>query len=399
MSTHSKLSPSHSATWVKCTASIRYCEERGLVSKDSAASQEGTVAHSYAEKLLKGTITAEEIPEDMQPHIVAYKEECMSASPEGSDFYVELKEPLPYMKNRVGSDDVSTGTCDFVAVTKEKIVIRDLKYGVGVIVDAEYNTQLAIYAWSFVEAYKLFYDFDNSTIIDVGIFQPRTREDNPLKTWELTIGELYMFCRPIQEAADDILSGDPSRERFYISEKVCRWCPARYACEFKNNSILDKLPTELDPRISKIPSTLKSIDYATIVAVFKNSKNLKSLIESAHKVAYEKAMSGEPLDGTKLILGKKGDRKYTDEDAADKFLMSFLTEEERYEKNLLSPAKAEKVLKDELKDEEIRSDFDSLISRADAKPTVVLADNKSPAINPQDYASVFDDLSEEDENE
>ena len=46
------------------------------------------------------------------------------------------------------------GTVDFAAISQERVQILDLKYGKGVIVEAEENKQLAIYAKSLIDQYR-----------------------------------------------------------------------------------------------------------------------------------------------------------------------------------------------------------------------------------------------------
>ena len=64
----------------------------------------------------------------------------------------------------------SYGTIDFLAANNKTLHIIDLKYGLGVKVDATENSQLKIYALGAIQELDCLYDFEK---IILTIYQPR----------------------------------------------------------------------------------------------------------------------------------------------------------------------------------------------------------------------------------
>ena len=92
-----------------------------------------------------------------------------------------------------------TGQSDCVIVSDKCLHVIDLKYGQGIIVDAENNTQLMIYALGSALHFLSIYDF---TTVKMTIFQPR-RENN--SSWTISLDELLDWgetvLKPIAEIA------------------------------------------------------------------------------------------------------------------------------------------------------------------------------------------------------
>jgi hypothetical protein len=138
---HARLAPSASERWMHCTASVEACA--GIKDSGSEYATEGTQAHDYAEAVLSGKLPIEKVPEDFRPHVKFYTDHCQKLIQPGMVAYVESKVPLFYSPE-------DTGTVDFAVASEDVVRIRDLKYGAGVLVDAQDNPQLAIYAISLI---------------------------------------------------------------------------------------------------------------------------------------------------------------------------------------------------------------------------------------------------------
>lgn len=410
---HARLSPSDSKRWAHCTASISATEH--IPKDNSVYASEGTEAHDWAEKVLVGTVKLKDVPSDFRPHIKSYVDHCLGLVPEGVTPYIEAKVPLFY-------DPKSTGTCDFAVVTEDRVWIRDYKHGAGVLVNAVNNEQLAIYALSFIvdlENDGLF-DFDPSTIVDIGIVQPRHREGDEVRIWEVTLSDLRDFCRDIEYAAIQIQTGRGLK--FDPSEETCRWCPKAWkvkcparvkalaeAFEIQDIDGMDFLAAlpdlskvdakkevqerieirteaavvEVIEPITSLPE-YRELSDAQLAKIFKATKAIKGFLDDVSEVIEERVTRGDNFGGRfKMVMGREGNRAWIDEEAADKFLKNQkLKEDERYDFKLKSPTKAEELLKDKLNSTtRTKNLFDALITRAAAKPVVALADDKRPAID------------------
>src|SRR5690606_11509192 len=109
----------------------------------------------------------------------------------------------------------------------------------GVLVDAKNNTQLAIYALSAIND-KIddgLIDPGPDTLVDIGIVQPRHHEDDPIRTWQISLKDLRDFCLDISDTADMIRRGVGTK--FVPSDKGCKFCPAKGECRFRAEYLTD----------------------------------------------------------------------------------------------------------------------------------------------------------------
>lgn len=161
----------------------------------SAAATEGTIAHSHAAAALLMGYDASSIPDQiMAVHVKKYVDYVESHLDGTKELHVEEKSPLWY-------SPTENGTVDAWVLNDDCLHVFDLKYGQGVTVDAEGNTQLAIYAESLIQKIG---SIGMGFKIRLHIVQPRCREGEPIKTWDLTRRELQDFCDKIEDATRQI---------------------------------------------------------------------------------------------------------------------------------------------------------------------------------------------------
>lgn len=421
---HARLAPSGSKQWYHCTASIAFTEANAhRVRKDtgSAYSDFGTEAHEWAAKVLLKQIEPGDVPEEFKECVDPYVAHCVEAS-DGASYEVEVEVPLFYQ-------EAQTGTCDFACITEDRVVIRDLKAGQGVLVTSESNTQLAIYAYSLVKLYEDLYAFGPDTVVDIHAFQPRHREGADQKPWIITLADLATFCKDIEyraiqarNAADRVRAkiGSPGRDVspeeileaapgavFHPSEGdggSCRWCAMKYTCPKRLSAALEDLDTpnlsaedmlasmpDLDKPEKKEPVAERvrivservglpvlSDDY--LVSLFRRSKAITTFLSDVAEYLEGRALDGEEIPGVKLAMGREGNRQWADEAAADTFLSGQkIPVDDRYTKKLISPTQAENLLKGKLKTR-AQNRFDELVTRSPARQVLVLSDDKRPAV-------------------
>ena len=170
---HAMLSPSSAARWIHCPPSAKLNAEAG--DRDTVFTREGTLAHALAElkarkQFLAGTgpkkyaaelkkLRAEELWQDeMDDHTGAYLQHLM-------DIYSDFPDP-PHVavEQRVDFSEWvpgGFGTADCVMVGGDTIHVIDFKYGKGVLVSAEANPQMMLYALGALAAYDMIYDLRN----------------------------------------------------------------------------------------------------------------------------------------------------------------------------------------------------------------------------------------------
>ena len=244
-SEHAKLSPSDSARWISCPAAIRVDEslrEQGLlVDDESSYALEGTIAHALGEieaSLAFGLSTKRQYNAAYKKWLVwfheqGYEEGTLAEMKEHIVSYVELirermqRRPMSQLllEQRMDSGiEKCWGTSDVVIVSPTHVEIIDLKYGAGVSVDAEDNSQLRIYGLGALGTYGDM--LGHTDLIVMTVFQPRmenvsSEEMHPddLRAWRDGVAAPAAAEAPHNENA-----------RFGPSEKACRWCPAAGFC-------------------------------------------------------------------------------------------------------------------------------------------------------------------------
>jgi len=418
---HARLAPSSSKTWTNCTAAPAYVEaNRHRVPADSSSvySNEGTEAHDYAADILLGKKKLKDIPEDFQEAVGIYVDHCLAIA-NGVKYEVEVQVPLFYQNDQ-------TGTCDFAIVTDERVTVRDYKHGAGVLVTSEENTQLAIYAYSMIEYLSDVYEFNDDTIIDIKVVQPRHRMADEDEAWILPLWEFRKFCATIEEKAkiataavedvrnsvtegadvdpkDVLVSSKDSGVEFLPQdgdEGSCRWCKAKGFCgarhsdttgDYNTSALLAVMPdmtkegvAAMDfevvtdsPIVPKDGQTLR-LDY--LVAVFKNKKKIEKFLNDVQDYLETLAVSTE-LEGVKWVEGRQGNRSWSNEDEAEVFCKNQkLKLEERCTIKLKTPAQIEALLKENLKTARTKNRFEQLVKRSEGRPVLVPAEDKRPAL-------------------
>lgn len=444
---HARFSPSSAHQWTRCTASIAFIAanaHRIPADNSTSYSRIGTEAHDWAAKVLLNQITIDEVPEFFRDNIRAYVDHCLASIPVGETFLTEASLPLFYQNKE-------KGTCDFGYVSDGFVVIRDYKNGGGVLVEAESNEQLAIYGYSLVKDLEDIYDFDDMTSVSIGVFQPNHREAQNAKPWTVSLAELKEFCKPIEYAyiqgnaglqrvqekiiskntsnrdigCDEILEAAPGL-KFAPSEGdcgACRFCKAKSVCDKRLAAATEGLSTpnldardllsllpDLDKQDAKkpaeervtlalcevveggIPTALISDEF--LVTMYARSKAIRKFLDDVEEHLEAKALAGSPVEGTKLVLSREGNRAWADEDQADVFCKGQgLKMEERYKFTLLSPTQIEAKLDISKKAKRTQSRFAELVSRSPAKPVLALASDKRDAISAS--VNLLPDLDEE----
>lgn len=418
--THSKLSPSSAHQWTTCTAAPGYMEhnpDKCRRDTGSVHADIGSQAHDYAERVLLGKMSVDDLPPDFA-HVRIYTDHCETLCNRWNGTkLIETKVPLFYRPTE-------TGTCDFALVCPNRLIIRDYKNGVQT-VDAEDNLQMMIYAMSFIEDpdISICYEFPDDMIVDIGIVQPNDRSGEPEKLWETTVKALRDQCNPISDIAEVIdstlkdvkvwqLGLEVDQIKFEPSEKACQYCRIRQHCTerlrldaqplFPDTDVLAAFDTVEEVTLSLLPSpdsdmasTGLVLSERQILAIFANKSRIVKFLNDVQSYCEQQAAAGTPVEGTKLVEGKPGNRSWVDE-AAAVYAMSGLDipGPEIFDpwepRKLQSYAKITKALKEKgLKPKDLKV-LDQFVSRPPGKPTLVLASDERPAITAS--ADAFADI-------
>jgi len=115
----------------------------------------------------------------------------------------------------------SYGTADCIIVSDDTLQTIDFKYGLGVLVDAEQNTQQMCYSIGALNLFDSLYDIEEVTM---HIFQPR-REN--VQNWTIPVDELKAWAEnELKPKAQMTLNGEGE----YHPGEWCQFCKAAVRC-------------------------------------------------------------------------------------------------------------------------------------------------------------------------
>ena len=249
MTAHAKLSASGSEMWLNCAGSIN--AQIGYESKTSRHALEGTFAHEVADICLTDKIA----PFSMVGSVICISENEKSykhtIKKEMADYvqqyidYIKLyqtAESILYTENKVDFSNIvpdGFGTLDSAVYRPEDntLHIFDLKYGKGVEVTAEKNTQGMLYALGMINDMDWIYDFND---IVIHIVQPRIPSFTHYKT---TKTELLEWSKYVSERANLALTDNAPRT---AGEKQCLWCLAKNDCETLKKYRFNQIVADFD---------------------------------------------------------------------------------------------------------------------------------------------------------
>lgn len=309
MTAHAKLSASSSHRWLSCPGSIK--AEEGYADSRSEHANEGSAAHWLGEICLQtGQNASEYLGQTIAEFEVVVTDEMVDAVQQYVDYVRSLGGNL-LIEQRVDFSHVvpeGFGTADAIVMSGSTLHIVDLKYGKGVKVYAESNSQAMLYALGVLHDFD--YLFQPEKIV-LTIAQPRL---DHIDEWEVTMDQLKTFAAFAQTAANLALEDNAPR---YPSEKACQWCKAKAECVALKEDIEQALTASFDA-IDELPKAT-SLTLEQMAGILTSKKLITSFLEAVEKFAMERLSNGEAMPGFKLVAGRSN-RTIADEEFAIRIL-------------------------------------------------------------------------------
>ena len=372
---HALLSASSSSRWIKCPPSARLAEQ--FEKKTSEYAAQGTDAHSLCEYKLQKLLGNEpeypelqyydeEMEECSESYTTYVMKEVAKAKASTSDPVVIVEQRLDFSK--YVPDGFGTGDCLIIADGTLSVI--DLKYGVGILVEAHENPQMMCYALGALELFDGIYDIHE---IKMTIFQPR-RES--ISTYTLSKAELVQWAEEVLAPAAELAFAG---EGEYQSGSWCRFCPAKNVCKARAEQNLELAKHEFKP-----PNILTDED---IEEVLSKVDDLVAWSADVKDYAMQQALSGKQWNNWKLVYGRST-RKYADEESVAKAVTK--AGFEPYEQKLLGITAMSKLLGKKRFDEI----FDGLIEKPLGKLTLVPNEDKRQGVQVDSAVDDFSEVSE-----
>ena len=361
---HAKLSASSAHRWMNCNPSANL--EREFADRSSEAAAEGSAAHALCEHKLRKALKMRSTrpvskydSDEMEMYTDSYVEFVLEqievAKQYCADPFVLIEQRLDF--SCYVPDGFGTGDCLIVA---DKLLhIIDFKYGLGVLVDAEENPQMMLYALGALRLFDALYDIDT---ISMSIFQPRRKN---VSTWTITVAELEEWAeQTLRPKAELAFKGEGE----FNPGPWCTFCKAAVKCRARAEEKLAlaryefaKPPLLTDEEIEDILSRLDDLTkWANEIAAYAQDAAINH---------------GKQWTGFKLVEGRSI-RKYTDETAVVA-AATVAGYRDIFKKSLIPITEMEKLMGKKTFAEVLGG----LVIKPQGKPTLVPASDKRPAIH------------------
>lgn len=376
MGKHATLAASASERWIPCPGSI--ARSRGCGKSSSWFAMEGTAAHALAdtclsqgldaeqftgdriyvhdeketariparieeggkkeERLVEGGYVRFEVDDEMAEGVQLYLDAVRSKDPLGDQVRTEMYLDMSWLHKELG------GTADAHVLGDDGwIDLFDLKYGAGVVVEVNGNTQQKIYALGILHKHE-----DVAKGVRMHIVQPRAfHVDGPVRMAEYTREELWEFGAELVAAANR--TGEPDAE--LKAGGHCRFCPGKVGCpalEEKINEVAradfaDEPPTmDRDGKL-EVPKTADALSRAmSWIPV------IDAWVKDVEGAVQRELEHGRVVPDWKLVR-KKSNRRFVMEDGEvvrHMIAVDAAKEEDCYApRKIKSPAQMEKISK------------------------------------------------------
>ena len=363
---HALLSASSAHRWLACPPSAVAAE--AYPNQETEFTKEGTLAHEVAEAIARNHLDVKQplYGIEQQEGITQEMLDCASDYAAYIEEQKKSNKALVLLEQRV---DFSPwvpdgfGTCDCIIIHGDTLTVIDYKYGQGVAVSAQDNPQMKLYALGALNDFGFAYDVKK---VEMHIYQPRI---NNISDDCLTVDELMKWAETtVKPIAQKAVKGKGT----YNAGEHCKFCPHAGRCR-----TLQKVCTEYVETHS-LRVAVPVLAPHEVADVLKMEPLITLWLKRVKDLAMTTMLNGDEVPGWKVVEGRQGLRKWTNEiKVADILTDAGYSVEDITETKLLSPAAMDKLL-GKKRATELLADF---IDRAQGSPVIAPESDKRPVYN------------------
>lgn len=373
---HAVLSASSSHRWLECPPSAKLNAE--IADKVSEYAQQGSSAHELAEYKIKSFLG--ENVKDPTDSLKYFDQEMADCTDSYAEYVAEqvakakehCKDPIVLVEQRLDFSKwvpQSFGTGDTVIVSDNVLTIIDLKYGVGILVEAEKNPQMMCYALGALQLFDGIYDINK---VSMTIFQPRREH---ISTYEITKEELLKWADTVLAPTAHLAASGGGE---FKAGAHCQFCKVKATCRKRAEYNLELARYDFE-----MPATLEDKEIEVILS---KVDELIAWGSDIKEYALQSALSGKQWSNWKLVEGRSN-RRYTDETVVADTVKA--AGYDPYDHKVLGITAMTKLL-GKTKFEKLLGGY---LEKPQGKPTLVPISDKRPDINKA--AEAADDFKEE----
>jgi len=361
---HAILSASSSHRWLNCSPSARL--EQEFEDRETEAAAEGTAAHALCEHKLRRALKLQSRRkpiskydcDEMDLHTDNYVQFVLETLAEARQ---HCADPLINIEQRLDFScyvPAGFGTGDCIIISDKTMHVIDFKYGQGVLVEAEQNPQMMLYALGALRLFDSLYDIDE---VAMTIYQPR-REN--ISTWTIAVDDLKAWAEN-ELVPKAKLAYEGKGE--YLPGPWCTFCKAAVKCRARAEEKLRLAQYEFAR-----PPLLTD---AEIEDILDKLSDLTSWANEIMAYAQDAALNqGKQWRGWKVVEGRSN-RKYSNEEAVIE-AANAAGYHDIFRKSLIPLTEMEKLMGKQ----DFHDILGGLIVKPAGKPTLVPVSDKRPAI-------------------
>jgi len=254
-------------------------------------------------------------------------------------------------------------------------------------------------------------DFSKVKTINMAIFQPRLKTIPSSPEWSCSRTDLAIFAedmkvcvRRVAEAKKNSVLNETyanavkwAEEYLNPSEKACQWCRAKAKCPAIAKQCLEYagIPSDaddyglcaiddeersLDEDIINAIASVPGLPFKTLAKIYGAKGLISDWMKAVEDRMLKEMLAGEKHRDWKLVKGQGGNRKWKDAGEVEAMMKSMkLKVDEMYDKEIISPTNAEKLLK---KRPRLWAKLKPLIGRSEGVVKVAPMSSKQPSVDP-----------------
>ena len=393
---HALLGASSAHRWLNCPGSARLTEN--MPDNTSRYAEAGRLAHEIAE-LKARQYFVEELPKrsyNAQLKKLKASEHYDKSMDSATDEYLDhLKAramsyptaPTVALEVKVDFSDIvpeGFGTADCIMVGSGRLDVVDYKNGSGVVVEAEDNPQMMLYAWGALRYFKPIFG-DSIETVRMSIVQPNA---GGVREWEISIFDLTSWA--LTYTAPRAKAAWLGSKEFHAGD-WCKFCKARATCTERAKAMFD-----VEPLVDSVPvgspnahayegTDVTLLSDGQVGDILTRAKDVAAWLKDLEDYALKAALEGRPIAGWKVVEGR-GSREWNggSDTAFDHLLERGVPRAVLYEEKPVSVAGLEKSLGKKA----FAEAAEGLWSKKPGKPALVPESDKRPPYNPA--AAAFD---------
>lgn len=325
---HALLSASSAHRWLNCPPSAVAAE--AYPNQDTEYTREGTLAHEVAEAIASGRTGLQWV--NSRDDITKEMLDCAQGYADYIQEQIKSDTAVVLLEQRVDFSPwvpEGFGTADCIILQGDTMDVIDYKYGQGVAVSAERNSQEMLYGLGALNDYGIAYDVKH---VRLHIYQPRL---NNISVFEITTDVLLTWGETtVKPIAKQAAKGKGK----YCAGEWCKFCPHAGRCRELTKTCTEYVQTH------QLRVAVPVLAPHEVADVLRMEPLVTLWLKRVREQALTTLLDGGEVPGYKVVEGR-GSRAWVDELQVAQLLQEAgYSREDITETTLLSVAKMEKAI-------------------------------------------------------